>query len=232
MSTSSCKKIVAIIPARGGSKGIPKKNIVPLHTKPLIAYTIQQAKDTPLIDKIVVSTDDDDIKKISTTYGADVIDRPPTIAGDHSSSEAAIEHALAELKKQHYDPDIIVFLQCTSPLRGNDDIQQAIQHLLDHNYDSVFSVTENYPFIWIDNNGEIEPLNKQYYEQRPMRQQRRPEYIENGSIYVFTKDSFEKTKNRTSGKKGIYIMPYEHSFEVDSPFDLWLCEHIIKRENP
>ena len=229
MSSKKKDNIVAIIPARGGSKGIPKKNITPLNGKPLISYTIQQALKTPEINKIIVSTDDPEIKKVSKKYKAQVIDRPTNIAGDTATSESAIEHVLTELQKQKYTPDIIVFLQCTSPIRKNDDISNAINLLKDKNYDSVFSATENYPFIWLDKNGNLEPLNKTYQQKRPMRQDRYPEYIENGSIYVFTKESFDKTKNRTSGKKGIYIMPYEHSFEVDSLFVLWLCEQIIRR---
>lgn len=231
MSHNKRVNIVAIIPARGGSKGIPKKNIIPLNGKPLISYTIKQALATPQINKIIVSTDDKEIKSVSKKYKAEVIDRPSTIAGDMASSELAIEHVIRELQKQDYNPDIVVFLQCTSPLRKHDDISNAIDLILENDYDSVFSVTENYPFIWLEKNGKIEPLNQSYQQKRPMRQDRQPEYIENGSIYVFTKKSFDKTKNRTSGKKGIYIMPYEYSFEVDSQFDLWLCEQIIRRNS-
>jgi len=231
MSNKRQLNIVAIIPARGGSKGILKKNITPLNGQPLISYTIKQALKTPQIDKVVVSTDDSEIKSISKKYNAEVIDRPSKISGDLASSESAIEHVIQELDKQNYNVDIIVFLQCTSPLRKPKDISNAINLLIKNEFDSVFSVTENYPFIWLEKKGKIEPLNPIYQIKRPMRQERKPEYIENGSIYVFTKDSFNKSKNRTSGKKGIYIMPYEHSFEVDSPFDLWLVEQILRRNS-
>ena len=135
------------------------------------------------------------------------------------------------MNPEGYNPDIVVFLQCTSPLRGKDDIKNAIKLLIDNDkYNSVLSVTENYPFIWIKKNGEVMPLNQQYSEKRPMRQNREPEYIENGSIYVFRNKVFELSKNRTCGKRGIYIMPYEYSFDIDTKFDLWLCEQILKRK--
>jgi CMP-N,N'-diacetyllegionaminic acid synthase len=230
MSTREPGKIVAIIPARGGSKGIPKKNIIPLQGKPLIAYTIDQAQATKHIDKVVVSTDDQEISAISSAYGAEVIHRPANLSGDMATSESALVHALKILKENKYNPEIVVFLQCTSPLRRNNDIEHAIQLLIDNNYDSVFSVTENYPFIWLKKNKHVVPLNRQYHMKRPMRQHRIPEYIENGSIYVFKTSTFLKTKNRTCGRKGIYIMPREYSFEIDSDFDLWLCEQILKRK--
>ena len=223
-------QIIAIIPARGGSKGIPKKNITLINEKPLIAYTIEQAKATKLINRTIVSTDDSEIKAIGTKYGAEVIDRPTEISGDTANSESAILHTLKTLKKEGYIPDIVVFLQCTSPLRRTNDITYAIQLLIDNNYDSVFSATENYPFIWIKKKEEILPLNQQYAQNRPMRQNREPEYIENGSIYVFKNKTFEQYKNRICGKIGIYPMPYEYSFEIDTNFDLWLCEQIMKRK--
>lgn len=223
-------KIVAIIPARGGSKGIPKKNITPINGKPLIVYTLEHALSTEVIDRIVVSTDDSEIKSLCIDYGVEVIDRPAEISGDNATSESAIQHSLNVLKKKGYIPDIVVFLQCTSPLRKKDDIKNAIKLLIDNKYDSVLSVTENYPFIWIKKNGEITPLNQEYSKKRPMRQNREPEYIENGSIYIFRNKAFEQFKNRTCGKKGIYIMPYESSFEIDTNFDLWLCKQILKRK--
>jgi len=230
MSDEEELKIIAIIPARGGSKGIPKKNITPINGKPLISYTIEQCKSTNKIDRIIVSTDDKEIKDVSIGYGAEVIERPTEISGDTASSESAITHTLKILKKQGYITDIVVFLQCTSPIRRKDDISNAIKLLINKKYDSVFSATENYPFIWIKKNGEIKPLNEQYAKKRPIRQDREPEYIENGSIYVFRNKIFEKSNNRICGKIGIYPMPYEYSFEIDTDFDLWLCEQIIKRE--
>jgi len=119
-------------------------------------------------------------------------------------------------------------LQCTSPLRRKDDIDDAIRIFLDKKYDSVFSVTENKHFIW-RNEGNT-PISLNYdYNHRPRRQDRELEYVENGSIYIFKRKAFEKEKNRICGKRGLYIMPYEYSFEIDDFFDFWLCEQIIRR---
>ena len=221
------RNIVSIIPARGGSKGIFRKNIKPLAGKALIAYTIEQSLHSKSIDRTIVSTEDRTIKAIARQYGAEVIERPKDLARDAISSELVIEHAINVLNEEGFDPDIIVFLQCTSPLRRENDIDNAIKLLFDKNYDSVFSVTKNRHFIWRKNNEHLMPLFD--YKNRPRRQDRDPEYIENGSIFVFRSTIFEKEKNRICGKRGIYLMPYEYSFEIDTPFDFWLCEQIMSR---
>jgi len=221
------RNIVSIIPARGGSKGIFRKNIKPLAGKALIAYTIEQSLHSKSIDRTIVSTEDRAIKAIARQYGAEVIERPKDLARDTISSELVIEHAINVLNEEGFDPDIIVFLQCTSPLRRENDIDNAIKLLFDKNYDSVFSVTKNRHFIWRKNNDYLMPLFD--YKNRPRRQDRGLEYIENGSIFVFRRAIFEKEKNRICGKRGIYPMPYEYSFEIDTPFDFWLCEQIMSR---
>ena len=221
------RNIVSIIPARGGSKGIFRKNIKPLAGKALIAYTIEQSLHSKSIDRTIVSTEDSTIKPITRQYGAEIIERPKDLARDTISSELVIEHAINVLNEEGFDLDIIVFLQCTSPLRRENDIVNAIKLLLDNNYDSVFSVTKNRHFVWREDKDHLTALFD--YKNRPRRQDRNPEYIENGSIYAFRRGIFKTEKNRICGKRGIYVMPYEYSFEIDEPFDFWLCEQIIKR---
>ena len=122
--------ILAIIPARGGSKGIPRKNLQPLAGKPLLAYTIEHARATPAVTRVVVSTDDVEIASVAQQYGAEVIWRPAEISGDTATSEAALLHALDHLRdNEGYEPDLVVFLQATSPLRRSDDIQRAVETL-------------------------------------------------------------------------------------------------------
>ena len=227
MERKNKPQILAIIPARGGSKGILRKNIMPLASKALITYTIEQSLHSRLIDRTIVSTEDETIKAIAEQYGAEVIERPKDLAGDTTSSELVIEHATNVLNEGGSNPDIIVFLQCTSPLRRENDIDNAIKLLFDKNYDSVFSITKNRHFIWREDGDHLTALFD--YKNRPRRQDRNPEYIENGSIFVFRRAIFEKEKNRICGKRGIYPMPYEYSFEIDTPFDFWLCEQIINR---
>jgi N-acylneuraminate cytidylyltransferase len=125
-------KYLAIIPARGGSKGIPRKNIRPLAGKPLLAYNIEAARNSRYIQRVVVSTDDPEIARVAQQYGAEVVWRPAEISGDTASSESALLHTLATLREQEsYAPDVLVFLQCTSPLTLAEDIDGVITALLE-----------------------------------------------------------------------------------------------------
>jgi len=132
---------LAIIPARGGSKGIPRKNVLPLAGKPLIAYNIEQARRSQFIRRVVVSTDDAEIAAVARQYGAEVVWRPAEISGDSASSESALLHALEQLRQQeNYQPDLLVFLQCTSPHTPAEDIDGTVQALLEQQADSALAV--------------------------------------------------------------------------------------------
>ncbi len=133
--------IIAIISACGGSKGVPRKNVRPLAGKPLIAHSIENAQELTLIDQVYVSTDDQEIATVSTRYGAKIIDRSAELANDTASSESALIHGLEALEKEHINPDLLVFLQCTSPIRTSADIEQAIAKLKAQQADSLFSVS-------------------------------------------------------------------------------------------
>lgn len=218
-------KCVSIIPARGGSKGILRKNIRILHGRPLILYTIDQSYQSKLIDKTYVSTEDESIASIAGNNGAIVIKRPLELATDDAKMEEVVIHAINSVKEK---PDIIVLLQCTSPLRAVDDIDNTIKTLVEGDYDSVFSVRKNTDFLWKQVGKSVFPVNYDF-SNRPRRQDMPPEFIENGSIYVFKTKTFEREKLRICGKRGMYLMPYNRSFEIDTPFDLWMCEQILKR---
>lgn len=210
------KKIVVCIPARGGSKGIPKKNIVDLVGKPLIAHSIEAAKNCELVSEVYVSTEDKEIAEISKSFGAKIVDRPMDIAVDTASSEAALLHFAEKV-----DFDILVFMQCTSPLTRSYDIEGAIKLFLT-GYDSVLSVTEDHGgflcggFTW-DEDGQSVNYD---YKNRPRRQERKKTYRENGAIYITSKDNLLKHKNRLNGRVGIFEMPSLLSYEIDSPDDL------------
>ena len=217
-------RCVSIIPARGKSKGIPGKNIKLLAGKPLIVHTINHSINSKLINETYVSTDDTNIKNISSENGAKIIDRPKNLAEDTTPVEPVLTHTLHHIDKK---PDVVVFLQCTSPLRRDDDIDNAVKNLVDRNYDSVFSATRNKDFFWRCSNEKLKPINYDY-RNRKRRQDMPLEYIENGSIYVFKPDVFEKEGHHICGKIGIYEMPREYSFEIDELFDFWLCEKIME----
>ncbi len=153
-------KIAAIIPARGSSKGVPGKNIKLLEDKPLIAYTIEDSLNSSLVNRTFVSTDSLEIKSVSERYGAEVIIRPNALASDKATSESVIKHSIKLLEeKEGYIPDIIVFLQCTSPLRRRTDVDEAIKTLLENDYDSVFSVFEKHYMIWRPTSGDFVSFN-------------------------------------------------------------------------
>jgi N-acylneuraminate cytidylyltransferase len=221
---------LAIIPARGGSKGIPGKNLRPLAGKPLLVYTIEQARQSEHINRVVVSTDNDEIAEVSLRYGAEVIHRPAEISGDTSTSEAALVHVLDTLEREEgYVPELVTFLQCTAPIRRPHDIDSAIEMLLERGADSLLSVVPFHLFIWREANGWAEPLD---YDprQRPMRQNRVPEYIENGSLYVFRPWVLRTFNSRLGGKIAIYEMDEWSAVDINGLADLELTEWIIQRQ--
>ena len=219
---------LAIIPARGGSKGIPRKNILPLNGKPLIAHNIEQARRSRLVNRVVVSTDDAEIGAVAQRYGAEVIWRPAEISGDSASSESALLHALEYLlQAEGHQPDLLVFLQCTSPLTLAEDIDGTVQALLDQGADSALSAIPFHYFIWqVGDEGEASGINhdKRY---RPLRQERQPQYLESGAVYAMRVPGFLEARHRFFGKTALYIMPPERRLEIDDPVDFKVAEMLM-----
>jgi YrbI family 3-deoxy-D-manno-octulosonate 8-phosphate phosphatase len=221
-------KCVAIIPARGGSKGIPRKNICRVAGKPLLAYTIEHAKSAPAIDRIVVSTDAPDIGNVATRYGAQVVWRPTEISGDVSSSELALLHALDELAvRDNYRPDLVVMLQATSPIRQTHDVQRAIDTLIVEGADSLFSACSLHGFVWRRNGHGLTSVSYDYQARR-MRQDAPEDLLENGSIYVTRHDLLRSTGNRLGGRIAVYHMDPLDSLQVDEPSDLLAVERLLR----
>jgi len=216
--------IVSVIPARGGSKAIPKKNVVPFLGEPLITYTIRQSIESDLVDQTYVSTDDEHIAEVSRTTGAKVINRPDELARDTSSTEETLLHAVESIPDS---PEIVVLLQCTSPLRRESDIDEAIHLVKNQNYDSSLSCCEDHSFYWKYEDDSATAVN---YEpnQRKRRQDLDHWYQENGSIYVMKQEILEEEQCRLGGSIGIHEMPKEMSFEIDTPEDYRIVEGIGK----
>ena len=213
-------KIVSVILARSGSKGIPNKNIIDINGKPLISYVIEASLKSQS-QETWVSTNCKKIKKVALSYGAQVLDRPDIISGDLSKSEEALIHF-----SDNIDFDILVFIQPTSPLLVSSDLDTGIDLLINksNTLDSVFSVyKEHWTPKW-DN--KLRPINWDK-KNRPMRQERDYEYVENGAFYITKKENFIKTKLRYSGNIGIVEMPNYRSFQVDSDDDLKLIRKIL-----
>ncbi|NIM97950.1 MAG: NTP transferase domain-containing protein, partial [candidate division Zixibacteria bacterium] len=143
------KEALAVIPARGGSKSIPRKNVQRFAGKPLLAYSIESTRQSPSVNRVVVSTDDVEIADVARDYGSEVIWRPAEISGDTASSESALLHALEHLSQtEKYEPYLIVFLQCTSPLTAPEDIEGTIRALIHEDADSALAVAPFHHFLW------------------------------------------------------------------------------------
>lgn len=221
-------KVLALIPARGGSKGLPGKNIKEMLGKPLIAYTIEQAKQSATISKVCVSTDDKEIAKIAEMYGAEVLWRPAEISGDTASSESALLHALDALKsEQDYEPDLVCFLQCTSPLRKPDDIDNAVNKLMSEGSDSLLTVSPSHRFLWRNGPNGAEAINYNF-KHRPRRQDMESQYVENGSFYLFRPTIIKDERNRLGGKITLYVMDEAASHEIDSHLDFAIVEVFLR----
>jgi len=190
-------KILAIIPARGGSKAIPRKNVRLLSGKPLIAYAIEAVLQSHSVERVVVSTDDSEIAQISIEYGAEIIWRPDEISGDKASSESALLHVLKHMEKnENYKPDFVAFIQCTSPLILPKDIDGTFQTLLEDQADMAQAVIPFHGFIWEkDSEGNAISVNHDI-SKRLRRQDIIPQFQETGAIYVMKRKGFMKAKNR------------------------------------
>ena len=218
--------IVAVIPARGGSKGIPRKNVLPVGGLPLIAHSILHARRSRLVDLVVVSTDDPEIAAVARRFGAEVVDRPADLATDGAPSEPTLAHALDHVRTQHGPVDLVVFLQATSPLRRPDDVDGAIEHLRAEGADSLFSACPMHGFVWRD--GPALRSLTYDHEDRPRRQDLGgDDWQENGSIYVFAPWVLDELGNRLGGRIALWPMHPLDSFQVDEPGDLELLDSLV-----
>jgi len=223
-------QILAIIPARSGSKRLPKKNIKMLCGKPLLAYSIDCVKKSHQVTRFVVSTEDEEIAKISQSYGAQVIKRPSELARDESPTEDVVLNVLEQLKNnEHYSADILLLLQPTSPLRSTEDIDNAIKTFLTSSGDSLISVTEyEHTPYWafrIENG-----LLKQEFNQESMkRSQDLPRlYRPNGSIFIIRVETFLKKRSFYTNQMIPFVMPRWRSIDIDDEFDFSLAEFLLR----
>ena len=225
------KKILAIIPARSGSKGLVDKNIKKLNGKPLIAYTIEATKKSNIFDQIIVTTDSEEYATISRQYGAEVpFLRPSKLSLDNTSSMDVIIHVLDELKKQGKVYDCFMLLQPTSPLRTKDDILNSVKMMFDKNANSIVSVCEvDHNPLWSNTLDQTLSLDEFIKEDGNIRRQELPTYYRlNGAIYLSNTNSF--LENKTFYKKSFaYIMSKQNSVDIDDELDFKLAELISKK---
>jgi len=226
--------IVALITARGGSKGLPRKNILPMNGIPMIGWSIQAALGCSQIDACYVSSDDDEIIEVSTRLGAATVKRPAELATDTSSSEDAIAHFIQQLKERGVCPDQIALLQPTSPLRNSSHLDEAIQIYREKKADCVITVFEpkHSPVkaYKLDDEGRLEGLYSPNAPYQP-RQQLPTAFQPNGAIYLFSVDAFNKQSGIPKTNVYPYVMSESDSVDIDDQQDFNLAELELRKRN-
>jgi len=227
--------ILAIIPARGGSKRVPKKNLKEIDGIPLVAHAINHAKNSAFINRIIVSTDDADISEISIKYGAEIIDRPEGLRDDNTVMEAdnILCDVVDKLEKKGEDIKIVVLLYPTAPLRTVEKIDEAISLVDQQGYDSSLSLVHDQGYFWRAPNDTniIEPYNYTPSNRIPSVMHDFTQFKENKAIYVCTKKLLLDTRCRLGGKIGYVTMSSLESVDVDTLDDLALCEILYNFNN-
>jgi N-acylneuraminate cytidylyltransferase len=231
MSAESSGETVAVIPARGGSKGVHRKNLREVGGVPLIARAIAAARAADGIDRVVVSTDDPEIAAVAREWGAEVVVRPAELSGDTASSESALLHVLDELKRFGIGVGILVFVQATSPFIDPADLDAAIERVRVGESDSVFSAVESWGFLWRVGPSGATGINHDP-RSRPRRQDRAPELLETGAFYVMDAAGFRSARHRFFGRIGAVLVPETHAIEIDTELQLELASAIALALHP
>ncbi|MGI3785941.1 MAG: cytidylyltransferase domain-containing protein [Janthinobacterium lividum] len=212
-------QVVAVIPARGGSKGVPGKNLRRVGGRALVSRAVDACRRAAYVDAVYVSTDDDAIAAEATLAGAGIIRRPAELAGDTASSESALLHALDVLAESGVRPDTLVFAQCTSPFLDPADLDRGVELVRDGVAGSVFSAVATYEFLWRSGPAGLTGQNHDP-DGRPRRQDRAADYRETGGFYVLDVVGFRAARHRFFGSVGVVVVPERSSVDVDTEADL------------
>jgi CMP-N,N'-diacetyllegionaminic acid synthase len=224
--------VLAIIPARGGSTGIPRKNLKMLGDRPLVAHAIAHGLQAETIDRVVVSSEDEEIRRVAASYGAEVIDRPDEFIHDNTIQEVdrLLHWSVLELERLGGVIDVVVLLYPTAPLRKVALIDQAVRMVTEGGYDSVLSLYEDTTYLWARHGDTAEPINYDPKTRGPRQKESWNQWAENKAIYVMTRDLLINTGCRLGGKIGCVEMSRLRSIDVDTPEDLELCRLLIDME--
>lgn len=203
--------ILGITPARGGSKGVPRKNVRPIHGRPLIAWTIDAARSSRLIDRYVVSTEDSEIAAVARGLGAEILDRPAELATDEAMTADVLAHALTRI-----DADTVVLLQATSPVRDPGLIDRCIERFLETRPDSLATGFMCTYLPYGKNTQRRQDLDGFFYD--------------DGNVYVIRADAI-RTGDRYGAKLEYVLLDREQNVEIDDEFDFWIAEQVLKRRH-
>lgn len=222
-------RCIAIIPARGGSKGLPRKNVLDLAGLPLVAHAIRAALAAERISAVYVSTDDAEIAAVARRFGAEVVDRPVEIAGDTASSESAVLHALeALITAGGPEPDFVMMIQCTSPLTTAADLDGAIETLEREGADSCFTAVPFHHFLWRSDAEGVAVGVNHAGAKRKRRQDLEPQYLENGAAYVMRYAPFVASGERFCGRTVLHQVDAGRALEIDDPVDFVRAEATLR----
>ena len=229
------KRVIAVIPARGGSKSVPGKNIRALDGKPLLAWSIEVARKVTEIDRIIVSTDDDQIASVGRSHGAEVYARPPHLATDEALVIDALKDLLQTLREEDETPEWVILLEPTCPLRTPEDVGDCLKLVAQSGYDSVatFKDAELNPHrAWRIVDGVPEVFIAGSVPWLP-RQKLPKAYQLNGAVYLFRASLLAREANSLLvGKVGAKFMPRDRSQDIDDSVDFTIVEELLKKSNP
>ncbi|GGD39575.1 transferase [Microbacterium faecale] len=220
--------VVAIIPARGGSRGVPGKNVARVGGIPLVARAVRSARAAG-IDHVVVSTDDEQIAQTARAWSAELVARPAELAGDAATSESALLHALDVLADRGVRPQVLAFLQATSPFIPAAGLRDAVARVSSGDADSVFSARASGEFVWTRRGGATVPTGHDARD-RPRRQDRPPQLVETGAFYVMDAAGFRAAAHRFFGRLDAQEVPAETAIEIDTPAQLEVARAIAHLE--
>ncbi|MGB5686043.1 MAG: hypothetical protein WBM35_09535 [Candidatus Electrothrix sp.] len=224
---SHLKRVIAIIPVRGGSVGIPRKNVRLMGKKPLLAYSIENCLAAKEIDEVFVSTEDAEIAEIAIRFGAKVLERPLQLADAKSTLDEVIFYSVRQLEEEGTHSTFIVTVQATAPLMKPENIDKAIRKCVAEGLDTVLTVVENTHLTWTGNpSGDMFPA----YAQRVNRQQLPPSYKETGGVVVCPRDVLFSARSRFGQNVGVIEVSKKEAIDIDDYFDWWLIEKSLQRK--
>ncbi|MEU3911168.1 acylneuraminate cytidylyltransferase family protein [Streptomyces sp. NPDC029721] len=217
--------VTAVIPARGGSKGIPGKNVAEVGGVPLVARAVRACLGAAQVTRVAVSTDDAAIARAAREAGAEVVDRPAELGSDRASSESALLHALDVLEERHSEAvDVLVFVQCTSPFLTSEEVDEAVLAIVRDGADSAFTAVPFHGFLWTADPGHGAGHRARGVNHdsavRLRRQDRTPEYLESGAVYAMRAEGFRRSGHRFFGRTQLVPTAPERAIELDEPGDL------------
>jgi YrbI family 3-deoxy-D-manno-octulosonate 8-phosphate phosphatase len=220
MSTGQQPRVLAVIPARGGSKGVPGKNLAPVGGVPLVARAVRACREARLVTDVVVSTDDPSIAEAARGAGAEIVLRPAAIAGDTATSEAAVLHAMDDYEARHEAVvDVVLLVQCTSPFITHEEVQGVAAAVVEEGADSALTAAPTHGFVWRTDEDGAFGVNHDK-SSRPRRQDRPQEFLETGTAYAMRADGFRTAGHRFFGRTTLVRTDPDRVLEIDEPGDL------------